>query len=107
MQISTIQAIDQLKASGSLFQTLFQNGSLSVEIYKPVEKDHQQPHTRDEVYIIIAGTGSFYNNDKEYTFKPGDFLFVAAGVEHCFENFTEDFCTWVIFYGPEGGESVN
>jgi hypothetical protein len=25
-------------------------------------------------------------------------------VPHRFENFTDDFGTWVIFYGPEGGE---
>jgi hypothetical protein len=23
---------------------------------------------------------------------------------HRFEDFTDDFATWVIFYGPEGGE---
>jgi quercetin dioxygenase-like cupin family protein len=33
---------------------------------------------------------------------PGDFLFVAAGVEHRFEGFTDDFTVWVLFYGPEG-----
>ena len=32
-------------------------------------------------------------------------MFVPAGVEHRFENFTEDFKTWVIFYGGDGGES--
>jgi hypothetical protein len=25
-------------------------------------------------------------------------------VPHRFEDFTHDFGTWVIFYGPEGGE---
>jgi hypothetical protein len=29
---------------------------------------------------------------------------VPAGVEHRFEEFTEDLAVWVIFYGPEGGE---
>jgi hypothetical protein len=33
-------------------------------------------------------------------------LFVPAGHEHRFEDFTPDFATWVIFYGPDGGESV-
>ncbi len=30
--------------------------------------------------------------------------FVAAGVEHRFSKFSEDFSTWVFFYGPQGGE---
>ncbi|MEO8164540.1 MAG: cupin domain-containing protein, partial [Betaproteobacteria bacterium] len=33
-----------------------------------------------------------------------DMLFVPAGVPHRFEMFTDDFCVWVMFYGPEGGE---
>jgi hypothetical protein len=31
-------------------------------------------------------------------------LFVPAGIEHRFYDFSDDFCTWVMFYGPEGGE---
>jgi hypothetical protein len=31
-------------------------------------------------------------------------MFVAAGTEHHFENFTEDLTVWVVFYGPTGGE---
>jgi len=33
-------------------------------------------------------------------------LFVPAGVEHRFEHFSEDFSTWVVFYGPRGGETA-
>jgi len=29
---------------------------------------------------------------------------VAAGVTHRFEEFSDDFGAWVMFYGPEGGE---
>lgn len=36
---------------------------------------------------------------------PGNLLFVAAGAEHRFEDFTGDFGAWVMFYGPEGGET--
>jgi hypothetical protein len=31
-------------------------------------------------------------------------LFVAAGVERRFEDFTEDFAIWRVFYGARGGE---
>ena len=36
--------------------------------------------------------------------ETGEALFVPAGVEHRFEDFTDDFAAWVVFYGPEGGE---
>ncbi len=104
MQISVNQALESLNNSPKPFVELFQHGTLSVEMYKPHEKDHQQPHTRDEVYVVVAGSGDFKNGDITTKFQQGDFLFVPAGVEHRFENFTPDFATWVIFYGVEGGE---
>lgn len=88
------------------FATLFQRGSLSVEIYAPQGRDEQQPHRQDELYVIISGTGTFLNDGDRRPFGPGDVLFVPAGVEHRFEEFSEDFQTWVIFYGPDGGEAV-
>jgi mannose-6-phosphate isomerase-like protein (cupin superfamily) len=74
-------------------------------LYKPEKVDLQKPHSRDEVYIIISGKGVFVNQDEETTFNAGDFLFVKAGAEHRFKNFSDDFATWVFFYGPEGGEN--
>jgi hypothetical protein len=40
-------------------------------------------------------------------FEAGDLLFVAAGVEHHYEAFTDDLALWRIFYGPAGGEAVS
>jgi hypothetical protein len=39
-------------------------------------------------------------------FKVGDVIFVEAHTERRFETFTEDFETWVIFWGTEGGEAA-
>ena len=104
MKINKNEALAQLSINESPFKTFFEHGTLTVEVYKPEKVDLQQPHTRDEVFIIISGSGEFLNHGKRTTFREGDFLFVAAGIEHRFENFTDDFATWVIFYGPEGGE---
>ncbi|MFT3881405.1 MAG: cupin domain-containing protein [Gemmatales bacterium] len=86
------------------FVSLFKHGSLEVEIYQPKKVDKQKPHSRDEIYVVISGTGTFVNGDTRLPFEPGEVLFVPAGVVHRFEDFTEDFATWVFFYGPEGGE---
>jgi mannose-6-phosphate isomerase-like protein (cupin superfamily) len=89
---------------GERFIEAFSHGTLTVELYAPVTTDPQKPHTRDEVYIVVSGSGDFVVAGERSAFTPGDALFVAAGVEHRFENFTADFTTWVIFYGPVGGE---
>jgi len=104
MKITPTEALEKLQSANHVFLNLFQHGTLSIEIYKPDQIDHQQPHEQDEVYVVISGRGTFLNGDTRTTFAPGDFLFVPAGVEHRFEDFTDDFSTWVIFYGPKGGE---
>jgi mannose-6-phosphate isomerase-like protein (cupin superfamily) len=107
MQIAAADALEKLRNSKNVFLQLYKHGSLQVEVYKPVGEDLQQPHEQDEVYVIISGTGEFINGETKSQFAPGDFLFVAAGAEHRFINFTNDFTTWVIFYGPAGGEKTN
>jgi hypothetical protein len=90
--------------AGLPFLTVFRHGSLEVEIYRPIDIDRQTPHTRDEIYVVIAGGGEFLCGDHRRPFFAGDVLFAPAGAVHRFENFSVDFSTWVFFYGPEGGE---
>ena len=104
--LSVSNSIARLNESGKLFLELFSHGSLSVEIYKPRLVDEQKPHERDEIYVVISGSGLFQNGDELAPFKAGDFLFVKAGIEHRFKDFSEDFATWVFFYGPAGGEEI-
>ncbi|MGH7680594.1 MAG: cupin domain-containing protein [Candidatus Eiseniibacteriota bacterium] len=91
---------------GERFRTLFRHGSLEVEVYAPVGNDPQTPHTRDEVYVVISGSGIYVSDRGRQPFGPGDFLFAPAGVTHRFEQFTPDLAVWVLFYGPEGGENA-
>lgn len=86
------------------YRAVFKHGTLEAGVYTPGDRDPQQPHTRDEAYIVMAGSGTFVNGAERTEFRPGDFIFVAAGVDHRFEDYTPDLSVWVIFYGPEGGE---
>jgi len=90
--------------NGERFVELFNHETLSVELYAPRRTDPQQPHPRDEVYVIASGTGRFLRREEEVIFERGDVLFAAAGVFHRFVDFSQDFAAWVFFYGPEGGE---
>lgn len=90
---------------GERFVTVFEHGSLLVEVYAPRGADPQKPHTRDEVYVVSQGSGEFVVGQTRQPFGPGDLLFAAAMETHRFENFSDDLVVWVIFYGPEGGEA--
>jgi mannose-6-phosphate isomerase-like protein (cupin superfamily) len=100
-----LEAVSRIK-EGVPSAFVLEHGTLQVKMYRPAQQDLQKPHTRDELYFIARGSGRFVNGGERHAFGPGDMLFVPAGVTHRFENFSDDFCTWVVFYGPEGGETI-
>ena len=104
--LKALTGLDRLPGpNGERSIELFRHGTLTVKLYAPRGRDDQHHHTRDEIYVITSGHGRFLREGKEATFGPGDVLFVAAGEEHRFVDFSDDFATWVFFYGPEGGEA--
>ena len=111
---------------GHLSAKLLSHGSLELRWYAPQRvaqdgADPQVPHDRDELYVVAAGTAMFVRAEERHPFgdeglipvrgeervtvQPGDVLFVPAGTVHRFEAVSPDFGTWMIFWGPEGGES--
>ena len=105
MRVTVEESLRKLPGpDGELWVELLRHGTLSVELYAPRGSDSQSPHSRDEVYVVVHGTGEFVSGDSRQRFGPGDLLFVPALVTHRFERFTDDLVVWVIFYGPEGGE---
>jgi mannose-6-phosphate isomerase-like protein (cupin superfamily) len=104
-KITLAEALDRLPGpQGEQVVSVFEHGSLVVKLYAPRGQDPQTPHSRDEIYVVARGVGEFVCGGERQAFGPHDVLFAAAGVEHRFENFSDDFAVWVFFYGPEGGE---
>lgn len=104
-RVSVADALARVPGAGGVrFAKVLEHGSLVVEVYAPHGSDTQGPHTRDELYVVVEGSGEFVNGTERHGFAPGDVLFVPAGVVHRFESFTDNLVVWVVFYGPEGGE---
>jgi mannose-6-phosphate isomerase-like protein (cupin superfamily) len=91
--------------SGERSTLVLKRGTCDVKLALPMPPNEQAPHTQDEMYVIVRGRGILFHDGKRDPFETGDLLFVAAGVEHRFEAFSEDFALWRIFYGAEGGEA--
>ncbi|HEV8293022.1 MAG TPA: cupin domain-containing protein [Tepidisphaeraceae bacterium] len=83
---------------------LMQRGTLDVALSIPQRPIPQSPHEQDELYVIIRGRGVLFHDGKRDPFEAGDLLFVAAGIEHQFEEISDDLAVWRIFYGAGGGE---
>ena len=103
LRIVLTEAAERLVVEPEPFIVLFKRGDFSVELYAPRGADTQQPHDQDEAYIVASGSGMFRRGEERVPFLQGDFLFAAAGVAHRFEEFTDDFQTWVLFFGPKEG----
>jgi mannose-6-phosphate isomerase-like protein (cupin superfamily) len=103
----TAEAAHELAAASEdgRYGVLLRSGTMELGFYKPGGVDPQQPHDQDEIYIVQCGSGTFVIGDKRRPFSQGEALFVPAGAVHRFENFSDDFAAWVVFYGPPGGET--
>jgi len=103
------RSLDEALALGpppddNLAVPVLRHGLTEVELYQPQLVDPQTPHSRDEIYVVARGSGRFFNGEATLDVRQGSLILVPAGVAHRFEQFSDDFAVWVIFYGPEGGE---
>jgi mannose-6-phosphate isomerase-like protein (cupin superfamily) len=95
---------EELEKEGQRYWQGLSRGTMRILLFKPKDRDVQQPHGQDEIYIVHTGSGTFSKSGEVHPVQAGDVIFVEAGVEHRFETFSDDFSSWVIFWGPQGGE---
>jgi Mannose-6-phosphate isomerase len=90
---------DEKWKEGVWFTNAFTKGNFELEFFAPRGRDYQTPHEKDEFYIIVSGTADLLIENERFSCSPGDALFVPARAVHHFENMSDDFATWVIFFG--------
>ena len=90
--------------AGERAALVLKRGTLDVKLSIPVPPNEQTPHTQDEIYFVIRGNGVLVHDGRRDPFESGDLLFVAAGIEHHYADFSRDLALWRVFYGRDGGE---
>jgi mannose-6-phosphate isomerase-like protein (cupin superfamily) len=80
---------------------VFVDGDLEVRFSLHPTDGPQTPHLKDELYLVARGQARYRVEDRVSAVGPGDLVFAAAHVPHGFEGVSEDFCVWVLFYGPQ------
>ena len=63
--------------------------------------DGQQPHDKDELYYVLAGGATLFADGARQEVREGDVVFIAAHVEHRFEDITDDLSLLVFFSEAE------
>ncbi len=82
----------------------FRHGSMSLLYFAPQHTDYQTPHSQDELYFILEGSGVIEIEGQRHAFAPGSAIFVGAGQCHQFVGDLAGIRMWAVFYGPTGGE---
>jgi hypothetical protein len=99
-KLTVFGALDALARTGGDFARLIEKPSFDASLYRPLGTDPQEPHVRDELYVIASGSGNFVCDGQLHSFGSADVFYVPAGMTHRFMDFSDDFATWVIFFGP-------
>jgi mannose-6-phosphate isomerase-like protein (cupin superfamily) len=76
----------------------FEKDGVKLVFFAPKGIDYQTFHNEDEFYFIARGRGDLIIDGVANLFDAGDVFFVPAKVPHHFENFSDDFATWAIFF---------
>ena len=75
---------------------------LGVYVLVAPEPDRQQPHSDDEVYVVLDGGGTLEVEGERVDLREeGQAVFVPAGAEHRFVGY-EQLAVLVVFERPTG-----
>jgi mannose-6-phosphate isomerase-like protein (cupin superfamily) len=111
--------LERIRRSGAAFETLigtYLEGSaravaapppdlpsLSLHYWhlSPGDVDTQQPHREDELYYVLAGSGTLIVAGERRPLTAGDVIFVPRGAPHQFVDMAEpDGLDLLIFFAP-------
>jgi len=75
------------------------NLEAGIILLHPGEKDTQEPHSADELYYVIDGSGSMELGKTRRSVKKGSIIFVPAGMRHKFYGNKQDLVILYMFAG--------
>ena len=77
--------------------------SMTVEVgrYAADTSAPKNPHTGDEIYYVISGSGMARVGEETYPVETGDVVYVEAGLEHDFFNIEEELTVLIVLAGKE------
>lgn len=95
--------VEQRAQSGRPYLPFLTTPTLRAGLYElgAGAPDGQQPHDKDELYYVLAGSATLFADGDRQSVSEGDVVFIAAHVEHRFEDISEDLSLLVFFSEAE------
>jgi mannose-6-phosphate isomerase-like protein (cupin superfamily) len=108
MDAFTLKELEARRAGGDPYLEFLTVPDLSAGLYvlEPGVVDRQQPHSEDEVYVVLEGRSRFTAGGETRDVGPGDTLFVSATVPHHFHDIVETLRLIVVFGPAEGSRAT-
>ncbi len=90
------------RRNGELYHEFFRANRLSVGLYvlEAGATDPQTPHTEDEIYFIVSGSGTIQVAGEDRPVSAGSVIYVDEQVDHRFHSITEELKVIVVFAPP-------
>jgi mannose-6-phosphate isomerase-like protein (cupin superfamily) len=103
------QLITQRAASNKLYLEFLKVPDLSMGLYvlPAGGVDPQSPHTEDEVYYVVSGSGKIKVADDDRAVQTGSIVYVAKNVEYRFHSIEEELIVLVFFAPAEYSNKVS
>jgi mannose-6-phosphate isomerase-like protein (cupin superfamily) len=91
--------ITRLEKEGGYFLDFLKVRDLEagIIVLHPGEKDTQEPHSADELYYVIEGSGFIELGKRKWPVKKGSIVFVPAKIQHRFYGNKEDLVVLYMF----------
>jgi mannose-6-phosphate isomerase-like protein (cupin superfamily) len=79
----------RLSAGNGGYEIVHSSPGMEVGVYVLVapEPDRQQPHYRDELYVVLEGSGTLEIEGERIDLGEGEAAFVHAGADHRFVGY--------------------
>ena len=97
-----IVQLDRLRTkSGKSYLEFLRVSSLSAGVYVLAAggTDPQKPHHEDEMYYVVRGRARMRIGGEEQAVAAGSIIFVAANVQHSFDEIAEELVV-LVFFAP-------
>lgn len=95
--------LSDLETQGGYFIDIVSRKGIQAGIIRLHEGDNdtQGPHSVDEVYYVIEGSGFIKINGKDHSIKQGTSILVPAKTEHKFHGNRQDLVIFYVFGGRD------
>jgi mannose-6-phosphate isomerase-like protein (cupin superfamily) len=103
-----VREVEQRLAAGNGgYEIVHSSPGMEVGVYVLVAPapDEQQPHDRDELYVVLEGRGTLEIEGEQVDLKEGQAAFVPAGADHRFVGY-EGLGVLVIFAGDGSSPGI-